>query len=378
MNRRMVFAAGLGGTGLVAVGGIWRVTRMPDGAFEPWVAAGNEVQDVRLDAFRHAILAPNPHNRQPWLIELVGQDEAIVSCDLEKRLPVTDPFDRQITIGFGAFLEVARIAAAQRGIAIEVDLFPQGEAQPRLDRTPVARLRFGGQEIANPDPLFDAIVHRRSNKEAYDTARVVEPALLDDILKSGGEGTAQSARIGPIKDEILSSINAELATRDAYMESVDLMRIGHEEVAANPDGIDLTGPMIEAGIVTGQISREQLADMQSNAYKIGVEQTNETHGSVPSLIWIKTPSNTRADQIEAGRQYVRANLRATQLGLSMHPMSQSLQEYSEVADSCRAVHELLGASGEERIQMLARVGYGPRTGPSPRWPIVTFVIPQTS
>jgi hypothetical protein len=99
----------------------------------------------------------------------------------------------------------------------------------------------------------------------------------------------------------------------------------------------------------------------------------ETYGSVPSLIWIKTPSNTRADQIEAGRQYVRANLRATQLGLAMHPMSQSLQEYEEVSANFRRVHDLLGAKEGERIQMLARVGYGPKIGPSPRWPIDQFV-----
>lgn len=378
MQRRTVLAAGAGSLGLVAAGGIWRVTRTPDSAFEPWMTVGGQPEDVRLDAVRHAILAPNPHNRQPWLIELMGENEAVVSCDLNKRLPITDPFDRQITIGFGTFLEVARIAAAERGIAIEAELFPEREAQPRLDARPVARLKFGSAGSATADPLFDAIVHRRSNKEVYDTSRQVEPSLLASMLESGGEGTADSARIDPIRDEILRSINAELTTREAYMESVDLMRIGHQEVAANPDGIDLSGPMIEAGLFAGQISREQLADMNSSAYQIGLDQSNETYGSVPALIWIKTPSNTRADQIEAGRQYVRANLRATQLGLAMHPMSQSLQEYEEVADSYRAVHALLGASGEERIQMLARVGYGPKIGPSPRWPVETFVQTDTA
>jgi len=377
MHRRKVLAAGLGALGLVAVGGTWRVTRMPDSAFEPWSPDETDPQDVRLHALRHAILAPNPHNRQPWLIKLVGESEAVLSCDLDKRLPVTDPFDRQITIGFGTFLEIARIAAAQKGVAMEVELFPEGEAQPRLDQNPVAQLTFGEEGSANSDPLFDAIVQRRSNKEVYDAAHVVEPGLLATMLESGGEGIADSTKIEPIRKEILRSINAEFATREAYMESIDLMRIGHEEVAANPDGIDLSGPMIEAGLLAGQIGREQLADMQSSVYKIGLDQANETYGSVPALMWIKTPSNTRVDQIEAGRQYVRANLRATQLGLAMHPMSQSLQEYAEVSESCRAVHDLLGVSGTERIQMLARVGYGPKVRPSPRWPVDKFVRSET-
>jgi len=58
----------------------------------------------------------------------------------------------------------------------------------------------------------------------------------------------------------------------------------------------------------------------------------------------------------------------------MHPMSQSLQEYKEVAEPFRAVHALLGAVEGERVQMLARVGYGPETGPSPRWPLKTHIM----
>jgi hypothetical protein len=60
----------------------------------PWELNSNAPADIRLDAFRHAILAPNPHNRQPWLINFEGNDAATISCDLAKRLPDTDPFDR--------------------------------------------------------------------------------------------------------------------------------------------------------------------------------------------------------------------------------------------------------------------------------------------
>lgn len=70
-------------------------------AIEPWQLDPDPPADARMDAFRHAILAPNPHNRQPWLIQLEGNDSAIISCDLDKRLPETDPLDRQIVIGFG-------------------------------------------------------------------------------------------------------------------------------------------------------------------------------------------------------------------------------------------------------------------------------------
>src|SRR4249920_3795682 len=101
VERRTVLLGIGGGAALVAAGGTWRVLRKPDRALGPWRTLDQPVADVRLDAFRHAILAPNPHNRQPWLIRLEGPDAALISCNLAKRLEETDPFDRQIVIGFG-------------------------------------------------------------------------------------------------------------------------------------------------------------------------------------------------------------------------------------------------------------------------------------
>jgi hypothetical protein len=374
VSRRMVLGAGLGGLALAGAGGVWRVTRVPETAYEPWNPdAATVTDDIRLDAFRHAILAPNPHNRQPWVIRLVGDEEAEISCDLDKRLPATDPFDRQITIGFGTFLEIARIAAAERGFAVDTELFPDGEAQPRLDKRPVARMTFNKSEKPDTDLLFSAITQRRSNKEVYDLSRKISDIQLETVAIDGGSWSTDPQFIGRMRAEILKAIETEMLTHHTNMESVELMRIGYDEIDANPDGIDLGGPMIEAGKLAGQINRGQLADPGSRASQIGREQLAETYGSIPSLFWITTPANTRADQIEAGRQYVRANLHATKLGLSMHPMSQTLQEYEEVSPQYAAVHNLLGAQEGERVQMLARIGYGPMIGPSPRWPLETHL-----
>ena len=374
VSRRGVLAAGLGGLALVSVGGVWRVTRSPQTAFAPWDLDSSPPADVRLDAFRHAILAPNPHNRQPWLIEMAGEDEAIITADLSRDLPITDPYDRQITIGFGTFLETARIAAAERGVDMQIEPFPDGENAAALDSRPIARLRFVRNADVARDPLFAQIVRRRSNKEEYDLAREVSPADLAKITGAGGAYTAEQARVDELRAEIVAGIETEMLTHDANMESVELMRIGHAEVDANPDGIELHGPMIEAGKLAGVVNREELADPTSTGFQQGMEMMRATYGSIPALIWITTPGNSRRDQLEAGRQYVRANLEATALGLGMHPMSQSLQEYDEVQPMFRRIHELLGASGDERVQMLARVGYGPVTSPTPRWPLETHIV----
>ncbi len=374
LSRRGILAAGIGGAALVVTGGVWRVTRAPASAFAPWNLDPTPPADVRLDAFRYGILAPNPHNRQPWQIELVGYDEAILTCDPERLLPETDPFDRQIAIGFGTFIETARIAASARGYSVEVAPVPDGESTDRLGDRPVAHLKFVADSSVSKDPLFDQIVARRSNKEEYDLTRSVAASALAQVTSDGGHFSLNSDTLVALGAQIVSAIETEMLTPTTNMESVELMRIGHEEVDANPDGIELHGPMIEAGKLIGMIDRESLGDPDSSAFQQGLSMMRATYGSIPSLIWITTVGNSRADQLEAGRQYVRANLQATALGLGMHPMSQSLQEYAEVQPMFRKVHKLTGAQTGERVQMLARVGYGPETGPTPRWPLDTHLI----
>jgi hypothetical protein len=154
-RRKALYSVGGAAFALVGAGGVFAATRTPTRALKPWSdITTSPPTDIRLDALRHAILAPNPHNRQPWRIKLVGSDRALISCDLEKRLPQTDPFDRQILIGFGCFLEVARIAAAERGFHMDIEPFPNGLPGDRLDQKPVAAVRFTRDASIQKDPLF--------------------------------------------------------------------------------------------------------------------------------------------------------------------------------------------------------------------------------
>lgn len=372
-RRTMVLGAGAG-LALVAAGGYWRVARVPETATDPWRTLREPEPDVRLDAFRHAILTPNPHNRQPWLIRLDDDDAATIFCDPERRLPETDPFDRQITIGFGGFLELARMATAERGHALAIEPFPEGEPEPRLDQRPVARLRFAPGTGGRRDPLFAHVANRRTNRQAFDPAR---PVTRDEIrafstgdpsLPTRQRGTVNPDSVMAIRAIVLEAIEIEMRTPRVHQESVDVIRIGARAVDANPDGIALTGPFIEGASAIGMVTSQTLADPKASAFNQGLEMQLATHGAAPAYCWIVTTRNDRASQLEAGRAYVRSNLTATAMGLAMHPASQALQEYPEMAGLFGRIHALLSPEGG-RIQMLARIGHGPPEPPSPRYPL---------
>ena len=295
-------------------------------------------------------------------------------CDLDRRLPETDPFDRQITIGLGCFLELFRMAAARDGLGAEIEPFPEGEPEMRLDGRPVARVRLRKVEpIA--DPLFAEIIRRRSNKKPFDVSRAVDAGTLARLVDgiSGAAATRDPARVAALRDLTFRGFVRELTTPRTLMESVRLMRIGKAEIEANPDGIFLGGPMLETLRLVGVLSREQIADAGSSAYRQGIDTYREIMSTAMGHVWLTTPGNTRLAQLGAGRDWIRISLRATALGLGIHPISQVLQEFPEMRELFDEAHRELGVAPGERLQMLARVGYGPAVPPSPRWPLETRI-----
>ena len=126
----------------------------------------------------------------------------------------------------------------------------------------------------------------------------------------------------------------------------------------------------------GVLTREKLADPQSRAFQIGLDMVDEQALSAMGFVWITTLGNSRLEQIAAGRSYLRVALRVTSLGLAMQPMSQALQEYAAMQPHYENVHALLAQGAEERVQMLARLGYADKVQPAPRWALSTRIKPS--
>lgn len=362
-HSRRRFIALLGGGVVLAAAGAsaFALTRTPGKALAPWDAAGRET-DPRRRALSYAILAPNPHNRQPWIADLGQPDRIVIWRDKERNLPETDPFDRQLTIGMGCFLELLSIAAAQEGHGVRFEFFPQGEEGP------VAVALFEGQ--SSPDPLFAHVLDRRSCKEPFEPRMV--PAADVAALADHASIVTDESKVATLRDLTWEAWQIEAATPRTYRESVELMRFGKAEINANPDGIDLGGAFLEGLMVVGALTREQQLDPNSFSFQEGVRVYREMLAATQAYAVLTSAGNSRLDQIEAGRRWLRLNLAVTGLGLSLHPVSQALQEYPEMADVRSRAHALLAETGQT-VQMLGRLGYGPKTPRTPRWPLETRI-----
>lgn len=383
MNRRQMIKV-TGGSAIAAMllttGGC--STRLPASAVTAWSDAREET-DPRRWALAHAILAPNSHNLQSWRVDLSEPGTIHLYMDLNRLLPETDPLSRQMVMSQGTFLELLTIAAREIGYRAEVTPFPQGAFEPSgPDSRPVATVVLHEDASAMPDPIYSAIFSRHTNRAAY-SDQVAPARILQAISASAAHFGAQHGFVTseqPLDLDAHRSIakaawETEMTTPQAMLETFAVLRVGPREIAEHRDGISVNTPMARIGTRLGFFDRTEAPVADSSLTQGQIRDFNTVIDSTPMFFWTATDDNSRLSQLNAGRAFVRMQLTATALGLSMHPIQQALQEYPEQADNYRDIHRLCGAEAKgQTVQMWARLGFGPTAQPAPRRGLSEHII----
>jgi hypothetical protein len=238
-----------------------------------------------------------------------------------------------------------------------------------VGRAPFARLVLG--EGGRKDALADQILKRRSAKVPYDPDRPASGEAVAAIAAAAdGEGlawgTSRADQVQPLRDLAKRAWRVEVDTDRTFHESVEKMRIGAEAIAKTRDGLAMHGPFFwwarqlgimtpEAQMAPGSIARDQARSFNDPAID-----------GTPGFAWLASEANDRKAQVEAGRAYVRANLKATELGLGMAPLSQLIQEFPEMNALQGEFYRLIGVPAGHTVQMFVRLGYGAIPEPMPR------------
>lgn len=365
LSRRR-FIRVLGGSAIVLGAGAFGLSRcdqLPPEVLASWDGPPATETDPRRRALAYALLAPNPHNRQSWLADLRVDGEITLWTDRTRLLPMTDPYSRQIMVGCGCFLETLMLALNGEGPGASLTLFPAGGADDaEVGSAPFARVTLG-DAAPNGDPLFGAILKRRSAKVDYDPARTPEESALSAIRAAATrEGvrfaaTSDAAQLATLKSIAKDAFRIEVDLDRTYKESVDLMRIGAEEIGRHRDGLTMHGPFFwwlkTLGLMSPEAQMEKGGVAREQARSFIDSQVDTT----PLFAWIISAANDRRAQVESGRAYVRANLQATASGVALAPLSQALQEFPEMGALYRKIHETCGAGAGETVQMFFRLGY---------------------
>jgi hypothetical protein len=333
----------------------------------------------------YATLAPNAHNTQPWLVAL-GEQAIDLFVDGTRLLPETDPPYRQTHVSQGTFVELLVIALAEQGVASEVEYFPEGEyANDALEPRPVSRVHLASTSGATKDPLFSAITERRSNKSVYDRGRALSLTEIQSLVAAPRtEGTSLSIVDGASARSRLASICAEAmvvevrsAGRNA--ETARWFRFSESEMEGKRDGFGMAqtgrGQFVQWFAEHFLLDRSTAPDPNGSFAKGAIDAAREQAGSAAAFGVLSTRGNTRRAQVLAGRAYARVSLAAASLGLAMHPMSQALEEYPDMAATKGELEREVGLAERDTVQMLFRLGHAAPTEHTPRREVRALLKP---
>ncbi len=324
--------------------------------------------DIRLKLISYAMLAPNSHNTQPWLVKITGHNQFELFVDRNRLLPQTDPPARQIHISQGTFLEALKIAGAEFGYKTQIDYFPEGNySNQTIENKPVARIRLIENPSIQKDAFFPLLRIRQSNKRYYNDQQISDNAArqIESTAQNNGFYTMVTRSPELLKKLALmlgESMVIETSAVPRNKETADIFRFSEEEAERLRDGFTLANNgmtgftrMIVEKFFLG--TRKEAYAVESAFSKEGNKMALKQAESAIGFGWLVSKSNNRLDQVKAGHMYMRINLLATQLGIAMHPMSQILQEYEDMQKIQVEFKKLIGVPDDQTVQMLFRLGY---------------------
>jgi nitroreductase len=345
---------------------------------------GQQENDIRLRLLQFARLAPNSHNVQPWLVDLSSDNTMRLYVDRGRLLPASDPPARQIHISQGTFLELLEIAARDFGYRAEIRYFPDGEySSGVVEDRPVASISLRPEPGVARDSLFQEVRNRRTNKRPYDLGAKLSAAELAELHSVARSETltwrittAESER-RTLCDICTQAMATEVSSADRNRETARWFRFSDRELLEKRDGFGAAQNGVE-GVKKWFaenfiLSRERAADPKGAFAQGAVAQAREQAGSAPVLAALVSRTNTRLEQVLAGRAYARMDLTASRLGLAIQPLSQALEEYPEMASLHKRLKLLLGVAEEETVQMLFRLGRAEPARHTPRRTVASLI-----
>jgi hypothetical protein len=351
-------------------------------ALQPWLGPDPGERDVRKIVLAYALLAINPHNIQPWKVQLPGDGEIMLYLDHDRLFPEGDPFHRQVHIAQGTFLENLVIAASHHGFRANVTYFPLGSYEEVLDRgKPVAHVKLVRDPTVVADPLFPHIVHRQCNRRNFGKKGVgdeVLQGLLGQLARATGSALHLSNdpdRTTGIGYLLQQAILQYVADPSTYEESWRMVRFNDDEVERLRDGLTA-----ETAGVTGVakflkervITRARARSMTSLFAKVMVQASESMVSTARAYGWI-TGGNRRLDQVLMGRDYQRLCLACTRLGVAHQPIGEILVEQPFMADTQRALYEYLRIPEGQTLHIIFRLGYAKPVAHAPRRPVATLI-----
>lgn len=303
---------------------------------------------ARLGSF-----APSSHNTQPWQFK-ISDNVLELRANPQRRLPASDPKDREFYLSLGAALGNLKLAVEALGLSHELQDFDPNE--PRV----IARFIFRDLATQSFDEeTLQAILKRHNNRFPFE-ARAVPESFLETAQKLAPPATAAVTIISDeqtkreIQKIVTESITAAFNDRGFVHELSRWMRPSLKKYRDGMPGYNLGMPWLVSLIFPWILRHLNVSQSQKKMHMPLLEQAPvylilSSNEDVPAG-WLRVGEIFERIAIEAQKQNLKTGLLAAPIEIGEHP--QKLQK-------------VLGLAG--RPQMFCRVGFTANVPePSPR------------
>jgi hypothetical protein len=295
--------------------------------------------------------APSVHNTQPWRFEVgttrTSAEEApglMVFEDVDRSLPVLDPYGRLRAISCGAAVANAEVACRAQGFSPAVDWLPD---PTRPDLVAVVRPDRPHPEQADVRRLAEAVRSRRTHRRIHRHERL-DPSTLTtlrrEVTTAGAEMTVlDDAARRHLASLLVRAMSAQ-STSSEIVDEVDswVRGVGPGE-QEREDGVPV------ASLGTGPFPIDSLAHEALDTERLSSEDVDQAL-SWSTTVAISTVGDRRRDWLNAGRALQRMWLHATVDGFVLAFADQATQ----LVETRRQLPEALDVLGH--VQMVVRLG----------------------
>lgn len=324
----------------------------------------NDFSQPIMKAIAIGINAPSPHNTQSWKFKIVDDNSMLFYVDETRFLPATDPTQRQIHMGAGCFIETLAIGVEKIGYSAQIDYFPeQYNGKNDYGIKPVAKVTLSKSNNTVSE-LASYIQSRATNRKAY-KGDMITQAEFDALINSTGSSfstikfISDSEKIKTYNEMLIKAMELESYKYETHDESRKMMRFSERERAEKRDGLSIpqvgfTGimvPLAEMTLKGGPKAWHKKKSLQRH-----MDTFTKAVNSAKGYVTFTTNTNEVIDWVKTGRDFVRFCLSMTKHKIDNNPHTQITQEYEEMWEMTKKLHELENIKGSGKMQLILRIG----------------------
>jgi nitroreductase len=313
-----------------------------------------------------ASLAPSVHNSQPWRFRIL-ENQIELHADLTRRLPATDPDDRELRLSCGAALLNLRLALQGHGLRPLVTLLPSGHRAGVDGSDALAVVRYGGHARHSPEltRLLQAVRTRRTNRRPFIDAPVPTEHRTQLVR------AAQSERgwLCVLSDREERARLRYLVVRAHREQMADPGFVAELAMWTGREGVHRDGVPVSAGGPQPEPQDEWvLRDFTAGRGR--TRMPGKDFEPDPFLVVLCAFHEGPLADLQAGQALQHTLLTATTLGLSASFLSQPIEVPHIRAELRRALKTTLNP------QAILRIGFGSPVPATPRRPVADLLMPE--